>query len=305
MVVLGLALGLVGTDINSGQFRFTFGTPALADGISLVALVTPVLILSVVLSALCAWINMEIAPKCRLAYKSLLHEAMKTNPVNFLRENQYNILPGGWTVYARKIKGNELHGVKIYEVDEKNNSIRWFNARSGRFTFEDGQIVFTLFDSNNSQVKDGDVISLGYWAEQRLAPDMSSIKEKVHEVKLADLTFRELRAHLKTLEGSFIPIKANDEGAPRKLREEIQKMKKLREEITAPVRVQIHRQVSFSFACIGFTLIGIPLGIRAHRRETSVGIGIALLLVLVYYSFIILAFGFSALFFSNFASACS
>ncbi len=38
MVVLGLLLGLVGTDINSGQFRFTFGLPALADGISLVAL---------------------------------------------------------------------------------------------------------------------------------------------------------------------------------------------------------------------------------------------------------------------------
>ena len=38
MVVLGLLLGLVGTDINSGQFRFTFGIPALADGINLVAL---------------------------------------------------------------------------------------------------------------------------------------------------------------------------------------------------------------------------------------------------------------------------
>ncbi|MES2624794.1 MAG: tripartite tricarboxylate transporter permease [Pseudomonadota bacterium] len=38
MVVLGLILGLVGTDINSGQFRYTFDIPALADGISLVAL---------------------------------------------------------------------------------------------------------------------------------------------------------------------------------------------------------------------------------------------------------------------------
>lgn len=38
MMVVGLILGLVGTDLNSGQFRFTFGIPALADGISLVAL---------------------------------------------------------------------------------------------------------------------------------------------------------------------------------------------------------------------------------------------------------------------------
>jgi TctA family transporter len=38
MVVLGLLLGLVGTDVNSGAMRFTFGIPALAEGISFVAL---------------------------------------------------------------------------------------------------------------------------------------------------------------------------------------------------------------------------------------------------------------------------
>lgn len=37
MVVFGLALGLVGTDVNTGMFRFTFGIWPLADGFSLVA----------------------------------------------------------------------------------------------------------------------------------------------------------------------------------------------------------------------------------------------------------------------------
>ncbi|MCU0561309.1 MAG: tripartite tricarboxylate transporter permease [Desulfobacterales bacterium] len=36
MVVLGLLLGLVGTDVNSGIQRFTFGLPRLADGIGFV-----------------------------------------------------------------------------------------------------------------------------------------------------------------------------------------------------------------------------------------------------------------------------
>jgi TctA family transporter len=38
MVLLGLLLGLIGSDVNSGQQRFTFGIPALAEGISFAAL---------------------------------------------------------------------------------------------------------------------------------------------------------------------------------------------------------------------------------------------------------------------------
>lgn len=37
MVLVGLVLGLVGTDVTSGTFRFTFGSPNLVDGLSIVA----------------------------------------------------------------------------------------------------------------------------------------------------------------------------------------------------------------------------------------------------------------------------
>jgi TctA family transporter len=38
MILLGLLLGLVGTDVNSGTLRFTFGIPEVSDGIGFVAL---------------------------------------------------------------------------------------------------------------------------------------------------------------------------------------------------------------------------------------------------------------------------
>jgi TctA family transporter len=38
MILLGLLLGLIGTDVNSGLQRFTFGVPELSDGISFVVL---------------------------------------------------------------------------------------------------------------------------------------------------------------------------------------------------------------------------------------------------------------------------
>jgi lipopolysaccharide export system permease protein len=90
-----------------------------------------------------------------------------------------------------------------------------------------------------------------------------SIQEKEEkEPGLGDLTFMELWVKRQELKALGIP--------------------------TTPVDVQIHSQVAFSFACIGFTMIGIPLGVRTHRRETSVGIAMALILVVIYYSFLIL-----------------
>jgi len=38
MVVLGVVIGIVGTDVNTGTVRFAFGTPYLYEGVSLIAL---------------------------------------------------------------------------------------------------------------------------------------------------------------------------------------------------------------------------------------------------------------------------
>lgn len=52
MVMLGLILGTVGTDVNSGVARFNFGVPQLMDGISLVALAMGLFGISEVISSI-------------------------------------------------------------------------------------------------------------------------------------------------------------------------------------------------------------------------------------------------------------
>ena len=52
MILLGLLLGLVGTDVTSGIQRFCFGIPALADGIGFVALAMGLFGISDILSSL-------------------------------------------------------------------------------------------------------------------------------------------------------------------------------------------------------------------------------------------------------------
>jgi lipopolysaccharide export system permease protein len=106
--------------------------------------------------------------------------------------------------------------------------------------------------------------------------------------KLSDMTFLQLWTELHDVEKRFrLPLARRL--TTNELRAVKQQLAKERADITTPIRVHIHRQVAFSFACFGFTLVGIPLGIRVHRRETNIGIAMALLLAGIYFSMILLA----------------
>ena len=54
------------------------------------------------------------------------------------------------------------------------------------------------------------------------------------------------------------------------------------------IRTEFMKRWVFAFASICFVLVGVPLGIRAQRKESSVGMGIALLTALTYYLVVIL-----------------
>ncbi|MDQ6631078.1 MAG: LptF/LptG family permease [Verrucomicrobiota bacterium] len=262
-------------------------TAVRASGISLVAVITPILLLSLGLSGFCAWVNLEIAPQCREAYKQLLFRASEKNPATMMVENQY-VQIGNRTIYIKKIRGKNLQGITLIEMGEDFQ--RWIEAERGEISFDPPrkQMLLKLLDGYAIERR-GSEIQTPHFGETIYPFDLNSLNEKTWEPKLSDMTFRQLRQKLIELERLTQNSPAPEKNTSEDLREKMKTLKSAQEDLTMPAKVQLHRMVSFSFACFGFTLIGIPLGIRAHRRETSIGIAIALCLVLVYYSFIILA----------------
>src|SRR5438445_13888287 len=53
-------------------------------------------------------------------------------------------------------------------------------------------------------------------------------------------------------------------------------------------RTEINKRFSFPFACIAFAIIGVPLGVTAHRRETSIGFAMGLIVAVSYFLFVII-----------------
>ncbi|HSS17133.1 MAG TPA: LptF/LptG family permease [Candidatus Dormibacteraeota bacterium] len=53
-------------------------------------------------------------------------------------------------------------------------------------------------------------------------------------------------------------------------------------------RTELNKRFSFPFACIAFAIIGVRLGVTAHRRETSIGFAMGLIVAVSYFLFVII-----------------
>lgn len=283
VLVYALPMGLLtATLLVFGRFSADQElTAARASGISLVALATPVLLLSVALTGVCGWFNLQLAPQCRVAYKDLLFRLGTDKPTGLLSENQFIRDFPGYVIYVGSAEGNLLKNLVIFQIDTNRTAEgeepKVLPGDPGAATVS--RVAMALYareatvevDTTNQTVRlflpEPDVLIRGW--QPVLAPNRTlelparMARASQEQPKLSEMTFPQLMHEY--YEYRRLGIDA------------------------LPVAVQMHRQVAFSFACVGFALVGIPLGIRAHRRETSAGIALALVLVLVYYSFVILA----------------
>lgn len=280
-----------------------------AGGISLISLSTPVLIISMLMSALCAWINMDIAPYCRSTYKQLIREVNVGELTDLLQPNvPLTDIPGqfihikgkkkvGDTVYLKGIRYIKFDGESYeYEIYAPGGTIQANEETSQLFMTMTNCTILLPDTSNNEIITSGEkeLDSAGYTlaTAPEFAPDAFTIERDsavFRKPKLHHMSFRQLQQEMVERTKLAEDIKALPSFKIETLRAELdENFKKPFDPIT-PVKVQMHRQMAFSYACFAFTLIGIPLGIRAHRRETSIGIAIALMLVAVYYGFVVLA----------------
>jgi lipopolysaccharide export system permease protein len=277
-----------------------------ASGISLLSVTTPLLILALVMSGVCAWFNMKVTPESRVIYKRLVVKLGVQNTEMLITEDRFIDEIPGVILYVRKKSGDFLEDVCLYEIDKNQNQItRRTTAAKARViwdlpknqvTFELINGVMELLEWNEMPIREaGPALAATNLARTNLLETLLSNSapgrivgksryQEWHPAQYGSTTFKlDLPSYDKLDRATKISEMTFTE-----LREELAKRKQQGVGVS-PVLVQMHRQIAFSFAGFAFTLVAIPLGIQAHRRETSIGMALSLVLVFIYYSFLILA----------------
>jgi lipopolysaccharide export system permease protein len=288
--VFALPMGmLTATLLIFGRFSADQELTAVrASGISLLSLVSPILLLSVALCGLSALVNMEIGPRCRVAYMELLFKFRVQLASAQLPSGRFIKDVPGYIFYCGENREGELRKVIVFKLKDETNVVMTMKAPRGRVEVDaKNQVInLSLYDAKTLTFNEGRPTP-GAQAELSLQVDLKAPPKSTQAASISDMTFTQLWDELHEMERRMSIPQPIGNLTKEQIRWRRFQLQLRLEEMTEPLRLQMHRQAAFSFACLGFTLVGIPLGVRMHRRETNIGIAVALLLVAVYYSFIL------------------
>jgi len=247
-------------------------------GMSMARICVPVFVLALMLSGICLWVNVSLAPAAKDHMKRLFYQVAVKNPETLFQEGQVLERVPGYRIYTGKRTDKDLTDLHIIKLETSGHAASYIRAEGGAIQTVEGKLDFTMLLKNvgiehlPSQPANG----------QAVAPKPLSLAEFPLEFPLSDMQKDAVRVNASMKSTSA-------------LAEEVRTWKDTftGEQLTDVTRslslTELSKRYSFSLACFTFALVGIPLGVTAQRRETSSGFALSLATATVYLVFIILA----------------
>jgi len=264
LVAILLALGRLSGDNEVIAIR--------SSGVNLFKLILPLLIIGLVLSMGLAVFNDQAASYSHFAYRKVLQEMGIKNPTAAFEEGVFIDSFQKYILFIYNVdqKKNRLNNIRIYEPQGEDKPTRTIIAKAGEFITIPGKnaIKLKLIDGTSDE-PDPENPTNFYKLNFRtyfMNLDMAQMQDKVVNKKYKEMTIKELKKAAKKLKSEGIT--------------------------PAPLITKIHEKLALAFSCFVFMLLGSSLGIITRRREKSINIGIAVLIIVCYYPMYI---GFVAL----------
>lgn len=229
-----------------------------SGGISFYRLSLPVFIVALAVSLFSAVFSEKVVPQAKAAYNHIIRYEIETNTKPHSQEHIIIKDDSGGNMrltYARRFEeaDSTMYGITIQEF-AGDRLVGIQNAESA--TWQDGLwlmrkgVVHDLSTDGNVQR------SLQF--DKQVMPVTKNPKAISQAQKKADeMSFSELRQYIRTLKQEFANV--------------------------AKYETELHQRVTIPMASLVFAMIGAPLGLQPHRSSSSIGLGLSIIIIFVYY----------------------
>ncbi|MEM6910719.1 MAG: LptF/LptG family permease [Verrucomicrobiota bacterium] len=234
-------------------------------GMSLPRICLPVLVLGLVFSGICFWVNVSIGPRSEQAISFLIFRAATEKPESLFVEDRVFSELDDKRIYIGRREGRTLYDFHLVEVDELRRATLYVQAE---------KVTLNSLPSESAM-------------EMRLENAYIEAIEGGDFREKAPLRVREhfYRVDLSGLKSSRFKTGQLDNAALREALRSGDLDQGQRQEVFS----ELSLRYSLSLACMTFGLVAIPLGIRTQRRETSTGFVLSVVIAVVYFLFIVFA----------------
>lgn len=235
-------------------------------GISMARVSAPLLVLAGIACGICLWINLEVAPRAQEKMRSTIFEIATNNPLAMFNSDEVIDEFPNHKIYVEKKSGTRLRNLLLYEYSDDEEPLRVITADSGEIKTDipNQQVLLKLYDAHY---------------EGRDPKDPDNLNKIQQGITMGEVV----------MPISLKELYEKNRKRQRMGQETVQQLLSRDDESKTAARVEVSKRFSLSFASLAFALIGVPLAITAHRRETSVGFFFSLVIAFVYFFFIILA----------------
>lgn len=217
------------------------------------------LVLGIILSLISFIFMDKILPYTHYKVREIIFNIGKKNPTAYLEPGTFIKSFKDHIIFFYGLRKNKLKNVRIY-VSTEGKPLRTIIAEKAIISkVTDKGLALKLLDGSCDEIdtKNPEKFYKLNFKQYLMTINLDNMAKIKLDKKPEEYTIEELKSNI---------IRLKTEGID-----------------ALPLISEMHKRYAQPFTCLAFILIGLPFGIRAQRREKSIGYSLGLMIIIFYY----------------------
>ena len=239
-----------------------------ACGISIWTILAWPIYFSLLLTVFCMFLHNNVVPYSHLRTRTILGDLKSINPLDLIEEGRFIEVNKSLQIYVGQKEGDLLRDVRLREISELGTRKIHAAEATAEQNSETGMMKVMLREVQIDPLS-FDQPGKAYMSKLTREIDMG-VKRRKYNPKETNMKGRELLKHARDTAAYRPSYNAKD-------------LARMRSRLL----VEFNTRLALSFGCFVFAIVGIPLSIKTHRKDTAGGAVMSLLCIFAFYGVVL------------------